>query len=214
MGIEDMSIDELLRLRDVPGMIEALKHPEGRVREKAAFVLGRVGDERAVPALTAALKDPAYIDPSEAFRESPSFEETGRTDLIYYVRDEAWRALTMIWNRTVTNFAEPLPGMNPFEAGDIVAQFRVFAGGSLLCWREPDSSMKGERWKVLSITKNEVILELTEGVHEEKVPNHDSVFHFPGYVIRVSSPEDFRNKFRGTKGRQLAFDTYRKVQTP
>ena len=212
MGIEDLSINELIQQKDMPGLIEALKHPEGRVREKAAFVLGRVGDERAIPALTAALKDPAYTDPSEEFRGNPAFEEMGRTDLIYKVRIEAWRALTMIWGRTVTTFMEPHPGMNPFEVGDIVAQFRVFAGGSLFCWREPDSSMRAARWKVLSISRNEVALELVEGVHEEKVPNHDSVFHFPGYVDRVSSSEDFRNKFRGTKGKQLAFDTYKKVK--
>lgn len=214
MGIEDLSLDELIQQRDVPGMIGALKHPDARIREKAAFVLGRVGDERAIPALIAALKDSAYTDPSEEFRGNPAFEEMGRTDLIYNVRNEAWRALTMIWGRTGTTFAEPLPGMNPFEIGDIVAQYRVFAGGSLLCWREPDSSMRAARWKVLSITKNEVVLELVEGVHEEKVPFHDSIFHFPDYVIRVSSSEDFRNKFRGTKGKQLAFDTYKKVKMP
>ena len=214
MGIEDLSLDELIQQKDVPGLIEALKHPEGRVREKAAFVLGRVGDERAIPALAAALKDPAYTDPSEEFGESPAFEEMGREDLIYKVRNEAWRALTMIWGRTATTFLEPLPGMNPFEVGDIIAQYRVFAGGSFFCWREPDSSMRAARWKVLSISKNEVVLELVEGVHEEKVPNHDSVFHLPGYVARVSSSEDFRNKFRGTKGKQLAFDTYKKVKMP
>ncbi len=53
-----------------------------------------------------------------------------------------------------------------------------------------------------------------EGVHEEKAPFHDPVFHFPAYVARISSPEDFRNKFRGAKGKQLAFDTYRKAKMP
>lgn len=216
MGIDDLSIDELMQQKDVPGLIEALKNPEGRIRERVAFVLGRVGDKRAIPALIAALKDPAYIDPSEEFRGNPAFEEMGRTDLIYYVRKEAWRALTMIWAKTATDYVEPLPGINPFKVGDIVAQYRVYCEGSsrFSCWRNPDPSMQAARWKVLSITRNEVMLELVEGIHEEEVYNHDSIFHYPGYVARVSSSENFRNMFRGAKGKQLAFDTFKKVKLP
>jgi hypothetical protein len=138
----------------------------------------------------------------------------GSEELIHYVRNAACGALKMIWSRTTTTFMEPLAGTNPFEVGDIVVQYRVCWDGSSRfgCWGEPDSSMKAARWRVLNININEVLLELAEGVHEEKVPFHDSLFHYPGYVARVSSSENFRNMFRGTKGKQLAFDTFKKVE--
>ena len=165
--------------------------------------LGRVGDERAVPALTAALHDTAATDPAELFQGSSAWEEMGSNELIYYVRNAAWDALKMIWSRTITAFVEPLPGMKPFEVGDIVAQ-----------WRKPDSVMKGARWRVLSISRNEVSLELVEGVYEEPRQGTRGTRHYPGYVARISSPDDYRNKFPGTKGNQFAFDTYRKVKLP
>jgi hypothetical protein len=124
----------------------------------------------------------------------------GSDEMIYYVRIAALDALRMIWSRTIITFVEPLPGMRPFEVGDIVAQ-----------WRKPDSIMKGARWRVLSITRNEVALELIEGVCEEKEPFHKKM-HFPGYVARISSSDDYRHKYPGTKGNQFAFDTYRKVE--
>ena len=39
-------------------LIEALQHEHPRVREKAAWILGRIGDPRAVEALIATLQDP------------------------------------------------------------------------------------------------------------------------------------------------------------
>lgn len=208
----DVNVSELEQQQDVPGLIEALKHPDEWVRTSAADALGRVGDERAIPALTAALADPAATDPAELFRGNSAWEETGSTDLIYRVRDAAWAAQKLIRSRTIiTAPAETRPGMNPFEVGDIVVQYRSFnrfSGAGFSPWSQTESGMVGTRWKVLSITKNEVALELVEGVCEE--PNFGGR-HFPGYVARVSSSDDFRSKFRGTKGKQLAFDTYRKV---
>ena len=195
-----MQVSELEQQKDVLGLIEALNHPEEGTRIRAANALGRVGDERAIPALTAALHDKAASDPAELFRGNSAWEEMGSDEMIYYVRNAAWDALRMIWNRTFTTFVEPLPGMKPFEVGDIVAQ-----------WKNPDSITKGARWKVLSITRNEVSLELVEGVYEENVPFHKKK-HFPGYVLRISSSDDYRHKFPGTKGNQYAFDTYRKVK--
>ena len=203
MGNDDRYINELEQQKDVPGLIEALKHPQEGMRISAANALGRVGDERAIPALTTALHDAAATDPAELFRGSPAFEEMGSNELIYYVRNAAWDALKMIWSRTVTSFVEPLPGMNPFEVGDIVAQ-----------WRKPDSVMKGARWRVLSVSRNEVALELTEGVYEEPRQGKRGARHFPGFVARISSSDEYRNKFPGTKGNQFAFDTYRKVKLP
>ena len=100
-------------------------------------------------------------------------------------------------------FVEPLTDMNPFEVGDIVAQ-----------WRNPDSIMKGARWRVLSITSNEVALELVQGVYEELRQGKRGARHYPGYVARISSSAEYRNKFPGTKGNQFAFDIYRKVKLP
>ena len=193
-------IDGLEQRNDVPGLIKALKHHEEGMRVRAANALGRVGDERAIPALAAALHDEAASDPAELFRGKPSWEEMGSDETVYYVRNAALSALQMIWSRTVTAFEEPIPGKNPFEAGDIVAQ-----------WKNPDRLMKGARWKVLSITRNEVALELVEGVHEEKAPFIRKL-HYPGYVARISSSADYRHKYPGTKGNQLAFDTFRKVK--
>jgi hypothetical protein len=119
----------------------------------------------------------------------------------------------MIWRRTITTFVEPLPGMNPFEVGDIVAQYRAFSESGFMPWVEPDRGMQGTRWRVLSISRNEIILELVEGVYKDKELFH-SKLHFPGYVARISSSDNFRNKFPGTKGKQLAFDTFKKVKLP
>ena len=71
--------------------------------------------------------------------------------------------------------------------------------------------MAGARWRVLSISKNEVALELVEGIHEE---TYNGKRHFPGFVARISSTEDFRNKFPGTKRKQLALETFKKVKLP
>lgn len=64
-------------------------------------------------------------------------------------------------------------------------------------------------WKVTAITKHEVTLELVDWVYKRPT---DKKLCYPGYVARVSSSDSFRRKFPGTKGRQLAFDTYRKVE--
>jgi HEAT repeat protein len=45
-----MQVSELEQQKDVPGLIEALKHPEEGMRIRAAYALGKVGDERAIPA--------------------------------------------------------------------------------------------------------------------------------------------------------------------
>lgn len=198
---DDVNVSELEQQEDVPGLVEALKHPNEGVRIRVADALGRVGDERAIPALTAALHDAAATDPAELFRGSPAWEEMGSAELIYYVRNAAWTALQMIWGRTVTTFVEPVAGMSPFEVGDIVAQ-----------WRNPDRVMKGARWRVLSISRNEVALELVEGVYEEPNQGQHATRQFPGYVARISSSDDYRHKHPGTKGKQFALDTYRKVE--
>jgi hypothetical protein len=213
MGSDGVNVSDLEQQKDLPGLIEALKHPDEMVRVSAANALGRVGDERAIPALTAALADPAATDPAELFRGNSAWEEAGSRELIYRVRDAAWAAQKLIRSRAIiTAPLESLPGSNPFEVGDIVVQYRSFSrysGAGFSPWGHPDSGMQGTRWKVLSITKNEVALELVEGVYEEP---HFRGRHYPGYVARISSSDDFRRKFPGTKGKQLAFDTYRKAE--
>ena len=42
----------------VDSLVEALAHPQAGIRERAAGILGRLGDPRAVPALRGALSDP------------------------------------------------------------------------------------------------------------------------------------------------------------
>jgi HEAT repeat protein len=116
-----MQVSELEQQKDVSGLIEALSHPEEGMRIRAANALGRVGDERAIPVLTAALHDAATSDLTELFRGSPAWEEMGSDKIINYQRNAAWDALQMIWSRAITTFVEPLPGMKPFEVGDIVA---------------------------------------------------------------------------------------------
>jgi hypothetical protein len=201
MGNSDRLVDELEQKKDIQGLIETLKHPEEGMRIRAANALGRVGDARAIPALTTALHDEAVTDPAEVFRGNAAWEELGSSDLIYYVRNAAWDALKMIWSRNITTFEEPIPGMNPFEAGDIVAQ-----------WRKPDNDMKGARWKVLFISRKEVELELVEGVYEEPRQGKRGIRYYPGYVIRVSSSVEYMNNYLGTKVNQYAFSTYRKVK--
>jgi HEAT repeats len=215
MEHDDMWVSELEQQKDVPGLIEALEHPDEKVRIRAAEALGRVGDEQAIPALTAALADPAATDPADLFRGNSAWEEMGSQELIYRVRDAAWEAQKLIRGKTPldTTPVESLPGKSPFEVGDIVVQYRIFTQYGLRGeFRDgPASGMEGTRWKVLSITKNEVALELVEGVYREP-PHSWGSRHNPGYVVRVSSSDEFRRKFPGTKGKQLAFDTFRKVE--
>jgi hypothetical protein len=214
MENDDVHVSELEQQKDVPGLIEALQHPDEAVRIHAAQALGRVGDERAIPALTGALADPAATDPADLFRGNPAWEEMGSEKLIYYVREAAWDALKMIRSRTRvpldTAPVESVPGKNPFEVGDIVMQYRRFSEFAFGPFQSgPDRGMEDTRWKVTAITKNEVTLELVDGVYERP---KDNKLHYPGYVARVSSSDSFRRKFPGTKGKQLAFDTYRKVE--
>lgn len=212
MDKDTVNVDELELQRDVPGLIEALRHPEERTRVRTAHALERVGDEQAIPALTVALQDEAATDPAELFRGNAAWEESGSTDLIYYVRKAAWEALTAIWNRTITAFEEFAEGTDPFQVGDIVAQCRVYPGGSLMKWTEPLGSEKAARWKVLFISKREVALELVEGVHEEKKPNHKHVLHYPGYVARIGSSEEFQKLFGNIRATQYAFSAFKKVK--
>jgi HEAT repeat protein len=53
--LEDMTII-VKDKRVVPALIEALKDEDGEVRESAVSVLGKLGDERAIPALVDHLK--------------------------------------------------------------------------------------------------------------------------------------------------------------
>jgi hypothetical protein len=211
MGTDDGHVSELEQQKDVPGLIEALEHPDEEVRIKAAEALGRVGDERAIPALTAALADHAVTDPADLFRGNRAWEEMGSEEPIYRVRDAAWEAQKMIRSRTPLDPTpvESVPGRDPFEVGDIVVQYRRFLEHGFGGFQGgPDRGMEGTRWKVTAITKNEVSLELVEGVCKDPTSKKR---HYPGYVARVSSSDAFRWKFPGTKGKQLAFDTYRKV---
>ena len=61
----------------MPALIEALQHPDEAVRIHAAQSLGRVGDERAIAALTGALADQVATDPADLFRGNPAWEESG-----------------------------------------------------------------------------------------------------------------------------------------
>ncbi len=216
MENDEVHVNELEQQKDVPGLIEALQHPNEMVRLGAAHALERVGDERALLALAGALADPVASDPADTFQGNPAWEEMGSEELTYEVREAAWDAHKMIRSRTRTpldtNPVESVPGKNPFEVGDIVMQYRRFSeyGSGLLSG--PDRGMEDTKWKVTAITKNEVALELVEGVYERPEDNKSRRWHLPGYVARVSSSESFRNNFRGTKGKQLAFDTYRKVE--
>ena len=196
-------INELEQQKNVLGLIELISGPDGVGRIRAACALGRIGDERAVPALIAALHDSESYNPAEIFGGSSAFEELGSDQPIYPVRSAAWDALRMIWSRTVTTFEEPIPGRNPFEVGDIVAQ-----------WRDPDSVTKGARWRVLSISKNEVALELVVGIYVEPGMGYRGTRHFPGYIARISSSVDYRNRHPGTKGNHFALTSYKKVKLP
>jgi hypothetical protein len=213
MGNDDVQVDELEQQKDVPGLIEALQHPDEGVRISAAHALGRVGDERALPALTNALSDPAATDPADLFSDSPAWQETGSKELIYYVRTAAWDAHRMIRSRTRTPVdttpVEPVPGKDPFAVGDIVMQYRRSAGygpGQ----SGPERGMEDTKWKVKAITRNEVTLELVAGVYER--PKDKQRWHLPGHVIRVGGSDDFRDRFPNTNGKKLAFATYRKVE--
>ena len=206
-------VNQLQQQKDVPGLIEALKHPDEGVRMSAAHALAKVGDERAIPALTAALADPAATDPAEYFRGNRAWEEMGSDKPIYLVRQAARYALEMIRGRfppitAPVQAAEPVPGEDPFRVGDIVVQTRHFREGQVFSgfYDGPAYGMAGTKWKVMNINKAEVVLTLVEGVFKTV-----SGQKYPGHVERVSSSEKFREKFRGCKGNQQAFDTYRKV---
>ena len=108
-----------------------------------------------------------------------------------------------------TDPVESVPGKNPFEVGYIVVQYRRFSGGLFPFQSGLDRGMEDTWRKVTAITKNEVTLELVDGVYKRPT---DKKLCYPEYVARVSSSDSFRRKFPGTKGRQLAFDTYRKVE--
>lgn len=213
MENDDVDVIELEQKKDVPALIEALKHPNESVRINAANILGKVGDERAIPALTAALADPAATDPAEYFRGNRAWEEMGSDEPIYFVRKAARQALEMIRNRyapSVTppqalRVVEPIPGKDPFQVGDIVVQVRHFIDETGFC-DGPGFGMAGTKWKVKKITDEVVVLKLVEGIY-----NLISFKKTPGYVAWVSSSEGFRVKFPGCKGNQQAFDTYRKL---
>lgn len=168
MEDDDVHMSELELHKDVPALSEALQHPDEAVRIHAAQALGRVGDERAIPALTGALADQAATDPADLFRGNPAWEESGSEELIYYVREAAWDALKMVRSRTRapldTAPVESVPGKNPFEVGDIVVQYRRFSGGLFPFQSGPERGMEDTWWKVTEITKNEVTLELVDGV--------------------------------------------------
>ncbi|MEW5760479.1 MAG: HEAT repeat domain-containing protein [Candidatus Thermoplasmatota archaeon] len=55
VSIED--IDRMLERRDVDGLIGCLNNRNASVRWNAAFALGKIGDERAIPALEKMLDD-------------------------------------------------------------------------------------------------------------------------------------------------------------
>jgi len=61
MGIFDKlfkpNVERLQEKKNVKGLIKALRHKDGYVREGAAGALGEIGDERAVEPLIRALKD-------------------------------------------------------------------------------------------------------------------------------------------------------------
>jgi HEAT repeats len=206
MEDDHVDVDELRQQKDVPRLIEALKHPDESVRMRAAHALGEVGDEQAIPALTAALADPAATDPAEYFRGNPAWEEMGSDKPIYLVRSAARHALEDIRRRYPPIVVEPIPGEDPFQVGDIVVQTRHFKD----MWGfvdTPSYGMADAKWRVKKITNREVVLELVEGI--VKYPTFQ---RRPGYVDRVSSSEGFRAKFPGCKGNQQAFDTYRKIR--
>jgi hypothetical protein len=202
MGNDDVDVSELEQRQDVPGLIEALQHPDEFVRRRAADALGRVGDERALPALTKALADPAATDPADLFSDSPAWQELGSEELIYYVRNAAWDAHKRIRRRTRAPLeptpVESVPGKDPFEVGDIV----VRAG--------PERGMEDTKWKVTAITRNEVTLELVEGVCER--PEDKQRWHLPGYVFRLGRSDDFHIRYPTSNAKQVAFATYRKVE--
>lgn len=105
--------DEML-LRDIgalgdrgrsaaPNVAALLKHVDPDLRESAALALGYVGDERNVPALLAALDDPADVRLNLAAAEAlgqmravtakPSLERASKTHWHPWVRDAAKSAL-------------------------------------------------------------------------------------------------------------------------
>ena len=213
MEDDHVDVNELQQQKDVPRLIEALKHPNESVRRNAALALGEVGDAQAIPALTAALADPAATDPAELFSGSRAWEEMGSDKPIYLVRKAARQALEKIRRRypriatpvQATRVVEPIPGEDPFQAGDIVVQYRHFTEGTGFV-DGPGYGMAVTKWKVMKITDDEVVLKLVEGIL--KYPSFQKT---PGYVDRVRSSENFRAKFPGCKGNQQAFDMYRKT---
>jgi len=88
-------------------------------------------------------------------------------------------------------------------------QCRRFSGGRFPFQSGPDRGMEDTWWKVTAITKERGDARVG-GRSLQTTHRQETVL--PRYVARVSSSDSFRRKFPGTKGSQLAFDTYRKVE--
>jgi len=76
----------------IPYLIDTLKDNSWMVRQFAAFVLGKIGDERAVPALIDALKDEDFgVRKEAAHALSRTGDERAVPSLITALNDEDWR---------------------------------------------------------------------------------------------------------------------------
>lgn len=203
-------------------MIEALKHPNESVRVDAALALFKVGDERAIPALTAALEDPAATDPAVLHRGDRSWEEMGSDEPDYLVRKAARLALDMIRRRhpapttaispntgetqpaAPVQAAQPHAVEVPFQVGDIVEQYRHHTQDGFV--NGPRAESIGTKWKVVGITDELVSLELVEGIEDWTYFKYS-----PGDVMTLGSSEYYRAAFPDSKGYQQVFDTFRKI---